>query len=579
MQPLKYKPEGYNALGVPDTWLERVDTYFSTSNGTILQRRLMRLAELATPKMGAKLHIQSEAYREFVSVVDSMCLEGKKDVLQLKEEAILAAVAEAAVSSESLKGKTHAELSSMFVVLNHLCKLTATVVPLIYFDLYNAPLVSKMLQATAPHYIWHTTREAIVARILKETNSRSDHFRITINRSKAKGTQIPFTATVFGQTLMLLADQHPRIFKTSKRFWTVNFVGEGAEDAGGPFREHISDICAELMSDTLPLFVPTANNVNNAGECREGFVPRAGATSLRHATMFRFVGRMMGGALRNGEPLNLYLPRLFWKKLLRCPVGLSDVASMDQTCVQCILEFAGLSKYGEAAEEVFDSTFEGETFTTTLSDSTLVDLIPDGAQTIVTYNRCKEYADALTKARLDEFDRQVEWVRDGLLNVVPEIVLALMQPHELEARTCGKPDYMVSELKADTVYEGLTAEDRRVKYMWQVLEEATPKQRRLFLRFVSGRERLPVKLRVLPFVTPNRDPNSVFPKAATCFFAIEVPDYTTIEIMRHKLIYTVENCAEIDTDFRARETDEDGPLLHIGSEDRPEDDPSLIVPE
>jgi hypothetical protein len=311
----------------------------------------------------------------------------------------LAAVAEAAITSDSLKGKTLAELSSMFVVLNHLCKLTTTVVPLIYFDLYNAPLVSKMLQATAPHYIWHTTREAIVARILKETNSRSDHFRITINRSKAKGTQVPFTATVFGQTLMLLADQHPRIFKTSKRFWTVNFVGEGAEDAGGPFREHISDICAELMSDTLPLFVPTANNVNNAGECREGFVPRAGATSLRHATMFRFVGRMMGGALRNGEPLNLYLPRLFWKKLLRCPVSLPDVASVDQTCVQCILEFASLSKYGEAAEEVFDSTFEGETFTTTLSDSTLVNLIPDGAQIVVTYNRCKEYADALTRAK------------------------------------------------------------------------------------------------------------------------------------------------------------------------------------
>lgn len=39
------------------------------------------------------------------------------------------------------------------------------------------------------------------------------------------------------------------------------FTGEGAEDVGGPFREHLTEMCGELMSEGLPLFVPPGVHV------------------------------------------------------------------------------------------------------------------------------------------------------------------------------------------------------------------------------------------------------------------------------------------------------------------------------
>ncbi|RNC41249.1 ubiquitin-protein ligase [Trypanosoma cruzi] len=216
---------------------------------------------------------------------------------------------------------------------------------------------------------------------------------------------------------------------------------------------------------------------------------------------------------------------------------------------------------------MFDEVFDAETFTTRLSDGSVKELIPGGSSKRVTLERCEEYADALSSARIGEYTRQLEKIRDGLMNVIPETVLCLLTPSELEFRICGKPDYSVGELREGAVYEGLTSDDRRVQFLWQALEEATPLQRRLFLRFVSGRDRLPVKLRVLPLSSPG-DADSVLPRAATCFFALELPDYSSVEVLKAKLYYSIENCADIDTDFNPREVDEsESPQLMVGLED------------
>ena len=39
------------------------------------------------------------------------------------------------------------------------------------------------------------------------------------------------------------------------RAWSVEFVGEGSTDAGGPYNESITQMCEELMSSALPLFI------------------------------------------------------------------------------------------------------------------------------------------------------------------------------------------------------------------------------------------------------------------------------------------------------------------------------------
>ncbi len=56
------------------------------------------------------------------------------------------------------------------------------------------------------------------------------------------------------------------------RAFHVRFMSEGATDAGGPYRELLDSICAELMSTDLPLLVKTANGQNKYGDYQNGML-------------------------------------------------------------------------------------------------------------------------------------------------------------------------------------------------------------------------------------------------------------------------------------------------------------------
>ena len=58
----------------------------------------------------------------------------------------------------------------------------------------------------------------------------------------------------------------------NKRAWFVKFIGEAALDDGGLFRESITELCSELQSTVLELFIPSANQVSKIGDNRDKWV-------------------------------------------------------------------------------------------------------------------------------------------------------------------------------------------------------------------------------------------------------------------------------------------------------------------
>ena len=75
----------------------------------------------------------------------------------------------------------------------------------------------------------------------------------------------------------------------------------------------------------------------------------------------------------------------------------------------------------------------------------------------------------------------------------------------------------------------------------------------MFLRFTWGRSRLPLNsaaftqnFKLLSF---SRSPaDQYYPVAHTCFFQLELPQYSSPAIMRDKLRYAIYNCTAIDGD-------------------------------
>jgi hypothetical protein len=133
--------------------------------------------------------------------------------------------------------------------------------------------------------------------------------------------------------------------------------------------------------------------------------------------------------------------------------------------------------------------------------------------------------------------------------VLPIELLPLFSPLELEQLVSGTSTVDVALLRQCTDYENLSPDSELVKNFWEVLEDMTPEQRTLFLRFVWARSRMPASAQDLPMNfklqggqgTAKEKPDSYLPHAQTCFFSLSLPAYTSKEILRAKLLYAINN--------------------------------------
>ena len=78
--------------------------------------------------------------------------------------------------------------------------------------------------------------------------------------------------------------------------------------------------------------------------------------------------------------------------------------------------------------------------------------------------------------------------------LIPGPLLSVLTGAKLEEMVCGSPHVSVAALKQISRYRDMDEHDQVIKWLWEVLSEFDDSQRVLFLKFVSGRSRLPGKL-------------------------------------------------------------------------------------
>ena len=77
---------------------------------------------------------------------------------------------------------------------------------------------------------------------------------------------------------------------TDSQMFSVEFVGEGSIDAGGPFRETMTNLATEIESEHLPHFIKTPNNRNDHGNNRDCFILNLASNIPIHAELFKIFG-------------------------------------------------------------------------------------------------------------------------------------------------------------------------------------------------------------------------------------------------------------------------------------------------
>merc|ERR1712070_754750 len=103
----------------------------------------------------------------------------------------------------------------------------------------------------------------------------------------------------------------------------------------------------------------------------------------------------------------------------------------------------------------------------------------------------------------------------------------------------------IEQIRCD---RGYTKESKAIKNLAAILSELEPLEKRLFLRFATGTPRLPADgLRglnppltvVLKPPEPGWTPDDYLPSVMTCTNYLKLPNYSTKEVMRAKLMMAI----------------------------------------
>ncbi|XP_044262446.1 E3 ubiquitin-protein ligase HERC2 isoform X2 [Tribolium madens] len=406
----------------------------------------------------------------------------------------------------------------------------------------------------------YTIKEATFRKVVQATMVRDKHHgpvielnRIQVKRSRSRGglAGVDGMKSVFGQMVTKLPLLTSETLALPHRVWKVEFVGESVDDCGGGYSESIAEMCDELQNGSLPLLIPTPNGRDDAGPNRDCFILNPTAKSCLHLNMFRFLGVLMGIAIRTGSPLSLNLAEPVWKQLAGMELTPADLTEIDRDYVPgllCIREMG--------MEEPLFQNLEMP-FSTPSSCGSDVPLSTKYKR--ITFENRLEYVRLALNFRLHEFDEQIKAVRDGMSKVVPVPLLSLFSGYELETMVCGSPDIPLNLLKSVATYKGIDSSAPLIQWFWEVMEEFTNQERSLFLRFVWGRTRLPRTIAdfrgrdfVIQILDKYNPPDHFLPESYTCFFLLKMPRYSCKHVLQQKLKYAIHFCKSIDKDEYAR---------------------------
>ncbi|XP_028400510.1 probable E3 ubiquitin-protein ligase HECTD4 [Dendronephthya gigantea] len=342
--------------------------------------------------------------------------------------------------------------------------------------------------------------------------------------------------------------------------------GEQVLGLGGAYRHFMWIMAREVQSSHLGLLIPCPSAAANRNKGK--YILRPGPMTLSERQILVFFGQLLGIALRSDIPLALDILPSFWKSILGLPLSEVDLHDADILTYNYIRRLSEISFKEDFERLCMEADISGTRFVFTSLNGEEVSLCPNGNDLLVTWENRLEYAKAVLEYRLKELscEARVCAIKTGLATVVPIHVLTILNPSDLEIRTCGIPNVDIDFLKVHTTYvAGVRTTDRHIEYFWNALESFSKDEQRKFIKFACNQERLPGRcscqdgstdLHVPPYPMKIGPPDGRGPpdlryiRVETCMFMVKLPRYTTQNVMREKLLYAI-NCREDPlTDFR-----------------------------
>lgn len=328
-----------------------------------------------------------------------------------------------------------------------------------------------------------------------------------------------------------------------RRPLSIKFRGEEGVDAGGVRREWFELLAREMFNPDLALFKPS-------GEGGTAFQPSPDShVQEDHLKLFWLVGRVVGKALLDGQPFDAHFTRPMYKQMLGLPLTWHDLEPLDPQFYRSLRQIMDNS---------IDDMYLGLTFSVDeerMGDMTEVELCPGGAEKEVTDANKAEYIRLLTRHKLvDSIAAQMRQFLGGFHDAIPAELIQIFTDAELELLISGLPTIDVEDLKRNTEYNGYTPADPVIVAFWEVLGSFPEEDKARFLQFVTGTSKVPLggfeALRGMRGATKfsihrsHGSDDARLPQSHTCFNQLDLPPYSTAEVLKERLLTAIREGAE-----------------------------------
>jgi E3 ubiquitin-protein ligase TRIP12 len=177
-----------------------------------------------------------------------------------------------------------------------------------------------------------------------------------------------------------------------------------------------------------------------------------------------------------------------------------------------------------------------------------IELKPGGSLIPVHKSNLDDYIFLSASSTLNQIP-QSKALRKGMDSIIPVDILSLLTISEIEDLLLGEndSDWEVEVLKQHILpSHGFNENSKTFNNLLNVMSEFESEDRKRFLEFVTGFPRLPLggfeKLQPKLSVVKKDDfdePDKCLPSVMTCQNYLKIPDYSTVEVLRMKLVLAI----------------------------------------
>ncbi|GJY99025.1 retrovirus-related pol polyprotein LINE-1 [Tanacetum coccineum] len=287
-----------------------------------------------------------------------------------------------------------------------------------------------------------------------------------------------------------------------------------------------------------------------------------------------------GKALFDGQLLDVYFTRSFYKHILGVKVKYHDIEAVDSGYYKNLKWLLEVSMFNDVIDTFiillwFSNTTVSlyirmmlATYWTTFSmdadeekqilyeksEVTDHELKPGGRNTRVTEETKHEYVDLVAEHILTNAIRpQINSFLEGFNELIPRDLISIFNDKELELLISGLPEIDLDDLKVNTEYTGYTVGTNVVIWFWEVVKAFNKEDRARLLQFVTGTSKVPLEgFKALQGISgPQRfqihkayGAPERLPSAHTCFNQLDLPEYTSKEQLQERLLLAIHEANE-----------------------------------